>query len=87
MIDPITTLATVPAIVALVNLAKRLGVPERIALVLALALGVALNVADHYLSGHGGYQAAVSGAILGLAASGIYDLAPSSEPRRAVEDH
>lgn len=84
MIDAITTVATVPAIVALVNFAKSLGVPSRAALALAVVLGVALALAQWAWADAGWYEAASSGLLLGLAAAGLYDLAPSREaPRRA----
>ena len=38
--DLITGIATVPAIVALVNAAKRLGLDDRLAIILAIILGV-----------------------------------------------
>lgn len=78
MVDPIVALATLPAIVALVNLAKRLGLDGKAALVLAVVLGVGLSVADYSFAGQGWYAAATSGLILGLGASGLYDLAPTS---------
>lgn len=42
--EPVTAIATVPAVLALVTLAKDLGMPSRLAPVLALVLGV---WADH----------------------------------------
>ena len=85
--ETITLLATLPAIVALVNLGKRLGLPSRGALVAAVVLGVGLALADHAFAGSGWYQAAASGLILGLGAAGVYDLIPAgTEPRRGVED-
>lgn len=68
-----TTLLTVPAILALVTIARDLGMPSKIAPVVALALGVALGVAEQQLGGLPIYQAAVGGALIGLAASGLYD--------------
>lgn len=72
--NTVTLLATIPAILALVNLAKKLHLKSDLALVLAVVLGVALNVADYYLSGNGAYQAAAQGLILGLSAAGLYDV-------------
>lgn len=76
--DAITTIATVPAILALVNLGKRLGLNGRLALLSAVVLGIAVNVANYYLGAEPGYQAAVQGLILGLAAAGLYDITPNS---------
>lgn len=71
--DAITTIATVPAILALVNLGKRIGINGQAALIASVVLGIAINVANLYLGGEPGYQAAVQGLILGLAAAGLYD--------------
>lgn len=77
MIDPtLTTLLTVPAIVALVNFGKRMGLPSKGAIALALFLGVFLSVAEWAWSGQGWYGAATSGLLLGLSAAGLYDLIP-----------
>jgi hypothetical protein len=77
--DAITTIATVPAVLALVNLGKRLGIDGRASLIAAVVLGVAINVANHYLAGEAGYQAAIQGLILGLAAAGVYDITPNTK--------
>ena len=87
MPDPIITVATVPAIVALTNLAKSLGITGRWAALVAVVLGVALASADYALAGSGLWRAASDGLLLGLAAAGLYDLTPGGvEPRRALED-
>lgn len=77
--DTIITLASIPAILALVNFAKDLGLGAKRALVLAVLLGVGLNVADYYLGETGGYQAAVQGLILGLSAAGFYDMTKTTK--------
>lgn len=77
--EAVMTLASVPAILALVNFGKRLGFTGRISLVAAVVFGVAINVANYYLGDFGGYQAAVQGLILGLAAAGLYDITPSTK--------
>ena len=80
----VTTLATAPAVLALVTLAKDLGLPTRYAALTAVVLGVGLSVADHALAGTGAYSAAASGLILGLGAAGLYDtariIAPDKKP-------
>ena len=75
----ITMIASVPAIVALVNLAKRLGLKGEAPLVAAVVFGVAINVANLYLGTHEAYQAVIAGLMSGLAAAGLYDLAPRPE--------
>lgn len=78
MIDPITSIVTVPAIVALTNLAKGLGVGGKWSALVAVLLGVTLAVASHALAGTGWFDAASTGLLLGLAAAGLYDLAPEA---------
>lgn len=78
--DAITLIASVPAIVALVNLAKRLGLTDELALISAVVLGIAINTANYYLASNGGYQAAIEGLLLGLAAAGLYDVAKTASP-------
>lgn len=71
----ITTLATPLAVLALVELAKALGIGGKAATALAVILGVALAVADHALAGSALYGAATQGLILGLSAAGLWDTA------------
>lgn len=76
----IVTLATVPAILALVNLAKGLGLSGKWSALVAFVLGVVFTVSDYMFAGGtvtqaGVYSAVVGGAILGLSASGLYDVA------------
>ena len=86
--DPITTLLTAPAILGLVTLARDLGMPAKFAPMLAVALGVTLAVADQQFAGMPAWQAATSGLLLGLAASGLYDgariVSGTYAPRRAT---
>lgn len=85
--DLVTGIATVPAVVALVNFAKRLGVPDRMALALAVLLGVGLSVATWAWADYSWFTATSSGLLLGLAASGLYDLTPGGPaPRRAADE-
>ena len=77
--DAVMTLASVPAILALVNFGKQIGLNGRVSLVAAVLLGVGINVANYYLGDFGGYQAAVEGLILGLAAAGLYDITPNTK--------
>lgn len=83
MTPEIITLASIPAILALTNLAKALGLSGKISALLAVVLGVALAVGQHELSAYGWYQAAAQGMILGLSAAGLYDV---SKPRAAGSD-
>lgn len=69
------TLATAPAVLALVTLAKDLGLPARLAAPAAVVLGVVLAVGDHALGSSGTYAAVADGLLLGLVAAGLYDAA------------
>ena len=83
--DAITTLATVPAVIALVNLLKdTFNINGKYSAIIAVIIGVGLNIANYALGDAGWYQAAAQGLILGLGASGLYDItntasAPSDE--------
>lgn len=73
----ITAIATVPAILALVNWAKQFGVHGRWSTLLAVVLGVLASLAEWSVAPDPGSslaQAAVSGLALGLSASGLYDV-------------
>lgn len=85
MIDPVTSIVTVPAIVALTNLIKGLGVGGKWSALVAVALGASLALATWALTGTGWWEQVSSGILIGLAAAGLYDLAPGEAPRRAVE--
>lgn len=74
--DTITTIATVPAIVALVNLGKSLGINGKASALLAVLLGVGLNYSTFAWGGTGWFEAVSQGLILGLGAAGLYDLTP-----------
>ena len=83
--DPITTILTPAAILALVTIAKDLGLPSKFAPVAAVTLGVLLAVLDQTLGGFPVYQAAASGALIGLAASGVYDVSKLAGARQTVK--
>ena len=74
--DTIEIIASVPAIVGLVNLMRdRAKVPSDLAPFIALFLGVGFTMAQGLFTGNIYYDLASKGLILGLAASGIYDVA------------
>ena len=76
-------LLTVPAIVALTNLAKRTGLPSRLAPLVSVLAGVAIACGDAYSTGSGYLDAVARGIVLGLTASGLYDLMPG-EPKSST---
>lgn len=77
-------LLTVPAIVALTNLAKRTGLPSRWAPLVSVLVGVAVACGDAYSTGAGYLDAVARGIILGLTASGLYDLMPGDPKANTV---
>ena len=77
--DAITTLVTVPAVLSLVNLLKNtFNINGKYSALLAVIIGVGLNIANYALGDAGWYQAAAQGLILALGASGLYDLSSTS---------
>ena len=76
-------LLTVPAIVALTNLAKRTGLPSKLAPLVSVLAGVAVACGDAYSTGAGYLDAVARGIVLGLTASGLYDLMPG-EPKAST---
>lgn len=73
-----TVLLSVPAIVALTTLAKRLGVRGQWSMLVAVVLGGCLAAAQHYLGGDPGFQAIAQGVLLGLSAAGLFDAAKTA---------
>ena len=73
MIEPIVGLATPVAIIAIVNLLKRLGVNGMWSTVAAVVLGIGITLAETYMPGEL-YQTFARGVLLSLSASGLYDL-------------
>jgi hypothetical protein len=76
--DTVITLASIPAIIAVVTLAKDLGLRSTFAPLLAILLGVAFAIFDLFagagvLSTQTVLGAISLGVILGLSASGLYD--------------
>ena len=77
-------LLTVPAIVALTNLAKRTGLPSKLAPLVSVLAGVAVACGDAYSTGSGYLDAVARGIVLGLTASGLYDLMPGDPKATTV---
>lgn len=74
-------IASVPGVVALVNVLKRFGVSGQWSLLAAIAFGVALNVANLYFAADPTYQAIIAGAVTGLGAAGLWDSANAAGVR------
>lgn len=63
-------IALLPVIIGLVELLKRLGLPEKFAALASLILGVACGFI--YIAPSNPAQAALAGVVLGLSACGLY---------------
>jgi len=71
----LTTIVSIPAILAVVNLVKGLGVPAKVAPLVAVTIGITFAVAQGYFGDTLLYRNVSEGLLLGLAASGFYDMA------------
>ena len=67
-------IALMPAVVGLVNFVKQFGLTGKWLTVASMVIGIVLALAAQLLP-TGTFQIAYNGLILGLAASGLYDLA------------
>ena len=81
MIGGAVVLASISVILTLMNLAKQFGVSGKWSAVLAAVLGVVFAEADYLfgvagvvVSAPGVYSAGAAGLVLGLSASGLYDV-------------
>ena len=90
----IMTLATIPAILAVVNLAKTLGLKGKWSALLAVILGALFALADTYVlygivSPRVTLAQAITGLITGLSAAGLYDVTsgPVSTSRGEGKHH
>lgn len=72
---------SVPIIIAIIEMLKRIGVPVKFAPIIAIILGIGGNFLFKF-SGYGWNELVISGLVAGLAAGGLYDL--GKEPVRAI---
>ena len=72
--DAVVAIATAPAVLALVNLLKGLGLSGRWSALVAVLLGVAITAGGAYLPPDV-WRTIAEGLVLGLAAAGLYDVA------------
>lgn len=79
----LAALATPLVILALVNLGKSMGVTGKWATLLAVVLGILLAVTDGVFGTNPMYGFISNGLILGLTASGLYDVAVTVGERYA----
>ena len=85
MVDFVTAIASVPAILAVVNLLKKFGLAGPWAALAAVVVGIGLNLAVWAWADYSWFSAASTGLIFGLAAAGLYDLSPKTPPLANVE--
>lgn len=80
--NPLTTILSVPAVLAIVNLLKGapVNLPTSWAAFTAVIVAVALNVAIYFLGANPAFVAAAQGMLIGLAAAGVYDVAKPAAP-------
>lgn len=79
MTETALTLLSAPAILALVNLAKGVGLPGRWAALAAVVLGVGVACLERYAPVDV-VQTVTGGLIVGLGAAGLYDVAKIGSP-------
>lgn len=90
MTETALTLLTAPAILALVNLFKGLGLGGRWPALVAVLLGVLIACIEHYAPADA-VQTVSAGLVVGLGAAGLYDVGKttitrSGEARRAIQE-
>lgn len=73
-----TVLLSVPAIIALTTLGKKLGVRGQWSMLVAVILGGGLAAAQYYLGGDPAYERISHGILLGLSAAGLFDTAKAT---------
>lgn len=71
--DAVLTLATVPAVLAIVNLLKSVGLSGKWSALAAVVVAVGITISSELFGDHPVYAAAATGLILGLSAAGLYD--------------
>lgn len=75
MLDSLMAVATVPTVVALVNVCKRAGLPAHFCPAAAVGFGLVCQLLLWLAAGGSFWISLVAGVILGLSASGVYDIA------------
>lgn len=87
----VTAIATPAAVVAIITVAKDLGLPAKVSPLLAVTAGILLNLLDSAVSGvltqHTVLAGISQGLILGLTACGVYDIAKTVTDKRSEAKH
>lgn len=83
----VTAIATPAAVVAIITVAKDLGLPAKVSPLLAVTAGILLNLLDSAVNGaltqHMILASISQGLILGLTACGVYDIAKTVTDKRS----
>lgn len=83
----VTAIATPAAVVAIITVAKDLGLPAKVSPLLAVTAGILLNLLDRAVNGaltqHMILASISQGLILGLTACGVYDIAKTVTDKRS----
>ena len=83
----VTAIATPAAVVAIITVAKNLGLPAKVSPLLAVTAGILLNLLDSAVNGaltqHMILASISQGLILGLTACGVYDIAKTVTDKRS----
>lgn len=74
MFDSLMAVATVPTVVALVNVCKRAGLPAHFCPAVAVGFGLVCQMLLWLVAGGSFWVTVVAGVLLGLSASGVYDM-------------
>lgn len=87
----VTAIATPAAVVAIITVAKDLGLPAKVSPLLAVTAGILLNLLDSAVNGvltqHVILASISQGFILGLTACGVYDIAKTVTDKRSEAKH
>lgn len=79
MFDSLVAVATVPTVVALVNVCKRAGLPVHFCPAVAVGFGLVCQLLLWLAAGGNFWVAVVAGVLLGLSASGVYDMTSTGD--------
>lgn len=74
MVESLAAVATVPTVLALVNVCKRAGLPGHFAPAVAIGFGLVCQLLLWLAAGGSFWVAVVLGVLLGLSASGVHDI-------------
>lgn len=83
-VDTAVLLALLPAILGLVNFVKSLGVEGKPLTIVSMVVGVVFYLCYALLPA-GTFQIVLNGIVIGLAASGLYDLANMVTAKQAAK--